>query len=158
MCVRVGCWRGPLVRDDNLFKTVSPGQRGGFQLQLWDAGTRCSRPALFAALFDSAAVTAVLPSFLQVLGTSREHYLCAIEEYDTAGCDESVNGSVSDSCAFSRRYWAGYRCQEHKVYTVKCANLILSHVAWVVQIGLFLELFDNAKTDSGHNATFKDAN
>lgn len=41
---------------------------------------------------------------------------------------------------------------------MKCANLILSHVAWVVQIGLFLELFDNAKTDSGHNATFKDAN
>ena len=41
---------------------------------------------------------------------------------------------------------------------MKRANLILSHVAWVVQIGLFLELFDNAKTDSGHNATFKDAN
>lgn len=41
---------------------------------------------------------------------------------------------------------------------MKCTNLILSHVAWVVQIGLFLDLFDNAKTNSGHNATFQDAN
>jgi len=56
-----------------------------------------SRAMWFAALFGSAAVTAVLPSFLQVLGIAREHYLCANEEYDIAGCNCSVNGSVSDS-------------------------------------------------------------
>lgn len=52
---------------------------------------------LSAALFDSAAVTAVLPSFLQVFGISRERYLCASKDYDAAGCSWSVNGSVSDS-------------------------------------------------------------
>lgn len=44
-----------------------------------------------------AAVMAVLPSFLEVLGISRENHLCANEDYDTAGCNLSVNGSVSDS-------------------------------------------------------------
>lgn len=62
-----------------------------------------------------AAVMAVLPSFLEVLGISRENHLCANEDYDTAGCNLSVNGSVSDSWAFSLRYWAGYHCQERKV-------------------------------------------
>lgn len=67
-------------------KTGSPGQLGGFQFSAWDPGTRRSHTMLFAALFDSAAVTAVLLSFLQVFGISREAYLCVNEEYDTAGC------------------------------------------------------------------------
>lgn len=50
-----------------------------------------------AALLDSAAAMAVLPSFLEVLGISRENHLCENEGYDTAGCNLSVNGSVSDS-------------------------------------------------------------
>lgn len=42
---------------------------------------------------------------------------------------------------------------------MKCANLILSHVAWAVQIGLLLNaLLDNAITDLGHNVTFKEDN
>lgn len=149
--------KGQFVRNDIPFKPGLLGQCGRLQVSVLDPGTRHSCAMLFAALFDSAAVTAVL-SFLQVFGISGENCLCVNEEYDTAGCNQGINGSVTDSWACSLRYWAGYCCQEHKVCTVKCANLILSHVAWLVQIGLFLALFDNAKTDSGHNATLKDAN
>lgn len=116
MCMCVWCWRRQLqlVSDDSPFTSGSPGQQRGFQLQsemlAQDALRLCC-----AALLDSAAVMAVLPSFLEVREISRENHLCENEDYDTAGGNLSVNGSVSDSWAFSLRYWAGYRCQEHKV-------------------------------------------
>lgn len=67
----------------------------GLEFKCWNR--QVSLSVLFAALFDSAAVTAVLLSFLQVFSISGEHYLCENEEYDTAGWNCSVNGSLSDS-------------------------------------------------------------
>lgn len=68
-------------------KLVHQGSVVGFNSSLGRWHKTVSHCVVFAALFDSAAVTAVLPSFLQVLGISREHYLCANEDYDTAGCN-----------------------------------------------------------------------
>lgn len=81
MCMCVWYWRRQLqlVSDDILFTSGSPGQQKGFHLYFGmlaqDAPRLCC-----AALLDSAAVMAVLPSFLEVLGISREHHLCENED------------------------------------------------------------------------------